>query len=156
MKGEASEDQDYKLALLLLQTRDAMQRLREKELSQYDVSTRQSSVLFSIQALGDRARPTELAYRMFREYHTIDVILKRMEKDGLVTKVKDQHGKNSVRIARTVKGKRIYQQSTKRESLHQVMSCLSDIEREQLWTCLEKLRDAAFQGLGMHRKPPFP
>jgi len=156
MEEISSMDEDFTLLTLLLQTRDIILRFREKELSRYGILPRQSSVLFNIQALGDEARPVELAQRMFREYHTISTILNRMEKDGLVRKVKDPDRKKAVRVVLTEKGQQAYQQSIKRESIHQVVSALSAKERQQLRSCLEKLRDEALKGLGMSRKPPFP
>ena len=66
-----------------------------------------------------------------------------MEKQGLVRKVKDLDRKNLVRVVLTEKGREAYYHSTKRESIHQIMSFLSEEERQQLRHCLQTLRDKA-------------
>jgi DNA-binding MarR family transcriptional regulator len=79
-----------------------------------------------------------------------------MEKKGLITKVKDSDRKNMWRVALTEKGQNAYRQSVKRESIHAAMSSLSEKERLQLGSYLEKLRDCALTQLVRDMKPPFP
>ena len=56
----------------------------------------------------------------------------------------------------TEKGKQAYFQSLKRESLHNIMSCLSEAEREQLMPCLLRIRDKGLKEAGIEKKPLFP
>lgn len=72
-------------------------------------------------------------------------MMSRMEKQGLVTKANDLHRKNVVRVFLTDKGWQLYHQATKRESIHMVMSCLSDEEGRQLVSSLKKLRNKAIE-----------
>jgi len=78
-----------------------------------------------------------------------------MEKEGLIRKVKDLDRKNLIRVVVTEKGQRAYEQSTKREVIHRIMSSLSEEERQQLSSCLQKLRSKALAEFDMER-PPFP
>lgn len=135
-----SEDEDYSLWVLLHQTTDTVSRDREKELNQYGIPIRQVATLSIINAIGGRATPTEIARLLFRRPHTVSSILKRMEKDGLVTKTHDSERRNVVRVALTEKGRQAYHDSIKRDSIHNVMSCLTAEERQQLRSCLEKLQ----------------
>ena len=72
--------------------------------------------------------------------------------------------KNLVRVSMTEKGKQAYEQSTKRKSIHKVMSVLSEQERQQLLASLEKLRNRALKEIRVEHKPdacqfflyPFP
>ncbi len=79
----------------------------------------------------------------------ISYILNRMERDGLLRKAKDLDRKNMIRVSLTEKGKQAYYLSTKRESIRQAISALSEEEYQQLWPCLEKLRSKSFGTLGM-------
>ena len=150
------EDRDYRLLKLITHTGDAVFRARKNELNEYGLSPRQAAVVVAIQAIGEKATSAEIARWLYREHHTVSGILNRMEKDGLVKKVRNRGGKKLTRIVLTEKGRQAYNQSSKIEALHEIMSFISDEERQQLKACLEKIRDAAFKKIGMNHKPPFP
>jgi DNA-binding MarR family transcriptional regulator len=157
MKDFPSVDEDYKLWVLLNQATDAALRARQKELDRYGISVAQATVFFVIQAIGEKATPAEITRWLLRESHTVTELLNRMEKEGLVTKTKDLERKNMVRVSITEKGRQAYEQSTKRKSIHKVMSSLSQEERQQLRSYLERLRNKALGDLTAERtKPPFP
>ncbi|MFQ5996469.1 MAG: MarR family winged helix-turn-helix transcriptional regulator [Dehalococcoidales bacterium] len=155
MRRFPSEDQDYELWWLILHVRRAMRKLRAKELFQYGITPEEAAVLFVVQAIGDKATPAEIARYLLREPHTISGLLSRMVGDGLVRKTKDLARKNRVRVLLTDKGRKAYKQSTKRESVHRVMSCLSEEERQQLRAPLGKLCQKALEELGTDRQLPF-
>jgi DNA-binding MarR family transcriptional regulator len=156
MKDFPSVDEDYKLWVLLSQAADATLRARQKELDRYGISAAEATVLFVIQAIGERATPAVITRWLLREPHTVTELLNRMEKKGLVTKTKDLERKNLVRVSITEKGRQAYQQSTKRKSIHKVLSSLSQEERQQLMASLAKLRNKALKELRVEHKPPFP
>ena len=156
VKNFSSSDKDYNLWTLLGLTRDAIQRARQKELAQYNISSRQSAVLFIVRAIGDKATPAEISRWLFRESHSISDLLSRMERQGLVRKVKDLDRKNQVRIELTQKGHEVYQQSYKRESIHRILSFLSEEQRKQLGSSLQTLRDKALEEIGVEYEMPFP
>jgi DNA-binding MarR family transcriptional regulator len=133
-----------------------MSKAREKELGKLGVSCIQAAVLFNLQAIGDAATPAELSRRLVREPHTISGLLSRMEKQGLIRKAKDLPRKNMVRIEMTDKGKEIYDKSTQRLAMHEIMSILPENEKKELWTYLEKLRTRALKTLGKGYELPFP
>jgi len=143
-------DQDYRLWVLLNQVRDAVLKARQKELVQYNISATQAATLLVIEAIGAKATATEISRRLFREPHSVAGaagILSRMEKKGLVRRLKDLDRKNLRRVVLTEKGREAYYQSTKRESIRQIMSSLSEEERQQLTSSLETLRDKALRFL---------
>src|SRR4030042_5989847 len=118
MNSMLSTDQDYNLWVLLRQTRDAMVKARGRELEKYGISSIQAAVLFTIQAIGAEATPAEISRRLVREPHSVSGLLNRMEKQGLITRVKDLPKRNMVRVVMTNKGREAYEQSTKRLSMH--------------------------------------
>lgn len=148
-------DGNYKLWVLLAQTREAMLKSRQKELGRYNISPRQSAVLLFLQVAGDKVTPAEISRGLFRESHTISEILSRMEKQGLLKRVKDLSRKNLVRVELTEQGREACNRSAKRESIHKILSVLSSEERQQLELYLRRLRDKALQ-LIQKKKPLFP
>jgi len=153
MSDSLLRDDDYNMWVLLYRTMEAIYKARQKELSQYGTSVNQAAVLFTVLAVGDKANPAEIARWLFREPHSVSELLSRMEKDGFVKKVKNFDRKNLVRITLTEKGKHAFDHSNKRESIHKIMSVLSEKKRRQLRSGLMALRDKALEELGM---PPMP
>lgn len=156
MKYFTDKDEDFELWILLRQTKDAIEVARENELRPYGMSMIQAGVLFTVQAIGYRATPAEISRWLFRKQHSVSGLLKRMEKAGLIRRVKDLDKKNLVRITMTAKGRQAYAQAFKRESIHRIMSSLSKTGRKQLRSYLEALLDSALKESGAGFKPPFP
>lgn len=151
-----TEDKGYELWVLLAQTREAMYKARQKELRRYNLSPRQSAVLFIIQAIGDKVTPAEISRWLLRESHSVSEIISRMEKQGLLKKVRDLDRKNLVRIELTEKGSEAYNQAIKRDSIHTIMSALSDEKRRQFSTMLKTIRDRALKESGKELRTLFP
>jgi len=129
-------------------------KVRDRELSQYGVTVTQSSVLYMIKALGDRANPGNIARVLFREPTTISNTLIRMEKDGLIKRSQNPRRKSQVRISLTKEGERAYQRSTNRESIKRIMSQLSAGKNQQIRKLLGELRAAAMADLGLSPQNP--
>lgn len=156
MPNNSSEDRDYNLWVLLHQTRDATYNAREKELRQYGISLMEAAVLFIIQAIGDEATPAEISRWLFRKQHSVTALLVRMEKRGLVKKTRDLARKNMVRVTITEKGTQAYSNSANRDSIHKIMSTLSEEEHGQLSASLLKVRDVALKEIKIDYELPFP
>ena len=151
MKDTPSVDLNY-LWMMLHQARDAIFKLREKELRKFGISTPQAEILFTIESIGHRPTPTEISRHVLREFHSVSSILSRMEKQGLVKKVNDLDRKNLVRVCLTDKGRQVYHEAVKRETIVKILSCLSETEGQQLASSLKKLRDEALKDLGIEER----
>lgn len=149
-------DVDYSLWWLIVHMRRAMYKARAKELFQYGITPEEAAVLFIVKAIGRQATPAEISRWLLREPHSTSGLINRMEKKRLIRKVKDLKRKNMVRVAITEKGQQSYTQSSKRGSVHRIMSALDGDECQQMWKYVRKLRDKAFEEIGVVRKPPFP
>jgi DNA-binding MarR family transcriptional regulator len=68
-----------------------------------------------------------------------------MEKQGLIKRIKDPGNHKRVKIISTDKGDKAYYRSIERESIHNMFSCLSKEEQQQLTTCLVKIVEAALK-----------
>ena len=157
MQDLSNVDEDYSLWVLLNQAKDTMFAAREEELRQYGTSPMHAAVLFIMQAIGGDATPAKIAQWLLRSPNTASDLLDRMERAGLVRKARDPDRKNVVRVTITEKGRQAYDDSTKLESIHRIMSCLSKEERQQLRPILYKLRDEALKPAVVRtRRVPFP
>jgi DNA-binding MarR family transcriptional regulator len=149
-------NEEYKLIWLVVQAERAATKFRAKELLEYGMSGEEAAILFVAQAAGRKATPAEISRWTLREAHSISALLMRMEKKGLIRKIKDLEKKNQVRVVLTKKGKQAHTKSSKRSSVNKMLDGFSKTERGQFIKYLKKLRDAALEGIGEKRKPPFP
>ena len=149
-------DKDFELWVLIHQTRDAIFKLRENELRQHGITTMEAGVLFLIHLIGYKTTPAEISRWIFREPHTVSVLLNRMEKKGLIKKTKNLDRRNLVRISLTEKGKQAYNNTLKRESIRNTIATLSEEERQQLYSYMQKLRDKALNDIRAGYRLPFP
>jgi DNA-binding MarR family transcriptional regulator len=155
MKESISHDEALRLWVLLGQTRDLIRNAIRKELAQYNVTSRQAGVLMVIQANEGKITPAEISRQLFREPHTISAVLKRMEKQRLLTRNKDLSKKNLIRVALTEEGRDICSRTSNRKSIHKIFSCLSAEEVKQLSSCLERLKRRGMREVGMKRDTFF-
>ena len=144
-------DLDWHIWLLMSRARDSALELRKRELSQYDITTMNAAVLFILDTIGKRITITDLARNLFRKHHTMSTLVTRMEKQALVKKVKGP--RNIVWVSITNKGRQVYQQSIKRESISRAFSDLNEDELNQLAVSLEKIIDRTFVELRLERDP---
>jgi DNA-binding MarR family transcriptional regulator len=126
---------------VLAHTYRLMGRLWNKELSGYDFSREQALNLMIIKCLGDNATPYRVSRFQAQEHNTVSDMLNRMGKQGLITKIRESHGKSRVKVKLTELGERAYSQSLRRDVLYRIMSILSESELQQLLSTLSKLRD---------------
>ena len=149
MTDYSSASQEYKLWVLLHQTKDAIHKAREKELKKYGLTPIKVAALFAIQEIGHKATPAEVARWLFRKSHSVSGLINRMAKEGLVMKTRDLDRKNLVRLALTEKGQQAYYQSRENRSINRILASLSEEEQQKLGLLLEKLRKKAHTDLGI-------
>ncbi len=147
------DDPDLMLWVLLDQTRDVVSRARELELDQYKLSRVQSKVLFTLLSENRDLTISEVSNAIIREPNSVLSLVNRMEKLGLVKKVRHTDS-DKVQIVLTEKGRKLYTKAT-RLSIEMIFSVLSEEEKQQLDSCLKKVRSKARELLGLDYKPPF-
>lgn len=145
-------DEDHDLWVLLAHTRYAIYRAREKELQRYKISPEQAGVLFIVQALGNRATPSEISRFILRQPHTVSALIERMAGKGLVQKFHDLDRKNLVRVSLTEKGRKAYEITTRRSSIHGIMGILGEHERNRLRELLGKIHLHARKESGLDQE----
>ncbi len=156
MKAKASAGRENELWTLLNQAQHAAIRASETELRQLGVPQMHAEVLMIVKSEDRPVTPAEISRSLFREPHTISGLLTRMEKQGLVKRVRDLQRKNMVRIAITDKGERAYRKLSEVNAIRSIMSSLSSREQEGLKDILMKLRRRALEELRMRQPLPYP
>jgi DNA-binding MarR family transcriptional regulator len=126
---------------LIGKTRQILLRARKKELDAYNVTPRQAHVLTCIYELGEKADLSALAEKTERNMNTLSINMTKMEQDGLVKKIRDTPKSTKLRFELTERGYYIYQNVRKVKSAKTIMSALTEEERQQLITLLEKIVD---------------
>jgi DNA-binding MarR family transcriptional regulator len=147
-------DQPTGLWMMLRRTGRLIAKSRQRELAKYDISDDASAVLFTVSLLGRQAIPATISKYLFLERHSVSQLLTRMEKDGLIRRVKDLDRKNYVRIELTAKGHDSFIKSSKQRSTKPIISVLTEEEQQQAWSYLVRLRDRAIKKLEI-RSPLF-
>jgi DNA-binding MarR family transcriptional regulator len=125
--------------ILISRVRDLMLDIRQTELAPYDVSPRQAYILEILFKLGHKATLTQLAKYNEREANTISVQMTKMEKEGLVRKVRKSSKSTLLIYELTQKGLDTYQQTKKQTSEKAIMSALSGEERQEFMALLNKI-----------------
>jgi len=148
MEDKQLVNESFMLWVLIAQTADAIRRARHIEYTRFGISTERRAILFAILSNGGRATPVDITHHLFRELHSVTEMLKRMERDGLIERVKGS-GKSKVEVTVTEKGLEIFNQSLSNEADTRIFSILTKKERELLESCLLKLRSQALADLGM-------
>ena len=155
MKKSIHVDNKYRLAWLIFRVRTLLYRTRDKELTSYDVKPRQAAVLIVASAIGDKATPAEISRWLLREPHTVSGILDRMEKKGLVKRVKDLERKNMIRVTLTEKGHKAHRAIRRKGVYHKILGVLTEEEQGQLASLLTKIQEKAVK-VSDFKIPPFP
>jgi len=140
-------DKDQELWTVLYHTSHIITKARQKELRHYNISGNHSFILWAAQLLGERAIPSQISRMMFQGRSAVSGILKRMEKEGLVERLRSLKRKNTLRVVITEKGYDLYGKASKRESIHRVFSPLSEEEHQQLTLLLQKVQNSAIDEL---------
>ena len=131
-------------------------KLRNMEMNKHGILPVQAYMLFIIQAMGNETTPAELSRFAYQQRNSVSDILKRMEKQGLITKEKTSKGNGRIQVKMTEKGKKLLQLSKQREHLHNIMSVLNEEKRRQLESLLGSLRDRAIEELSVYHKTVLP
>jgi DNA-binding MarR family transcriptional regulator len=112
---------------------------RQQELSSYKIPVRQLYVLRIIRTLGQNATLSEVAKQVERETNVISKQAMRMEKDGLIRRIKNTPKSNILKFELTEKGLEIAKMSLESKSLKKLFSSLSVEERCQIESILNKI-----------------
>lgn len=149
-------DTNYLLWRLLLQTRNAMMKARDRELAKYDFTRRQAAILQIAQAMGGDVSACRIARWLILEPHSLVKVLNKMEKNGLVKRSIKKGVRKESKIRLTEKGIEAYEKVRLLSSINTILSVLSERQFDELWTIMKLLRGKAMQEVGIKAPLPFP
>jgi DNA-binding MarR family transcriptional regulator len=158
VKATVNSEADVIHALwqLLRRTARAVDKARQRELNRYGISEEQAAVLFTVRRRGRDVTPSMIARELLLEYHSVAEQLVRMEKDGLIRRVRYLDGKSNLQVEMTTKGREYFRKSARRRSTTAIFSALTDEERHQLWALLAKVRDETVRRLDISPTDIYP
>lgn len=133
--------------LTLHQTYDSIEKCKDDAFSVVSLPYQQFVVIGAIKHIGDTATPTGIANWLDRNRNSITLIIDRMEKDGLVKRVRDLKDRRRLRLVITAKGEEKRKQALKpaREISEKLLSVLSPEELTTFTILLRKVREATFE-----------
>jgi len=141
-------DDFFVLWILVAQAKDAVSKARHRDLARLNINKERRAILWSIQNDGGKSTPVKIARQLFRELNSVSEMLKRMEKEGLVTR-SERAGKSSIVVKLTKKGEEVYNQSRHNEVDKRIFSVLPKKRRERLALDLWAIRNQALHELGI-------
>jgi MarR family transcriptional regulator, organic hydroperoxide resistance regulator len=141
MKYYTPSNQDLSLWWALRRTHEGIHNIRKMEVNPYKISTVETGVLLIIHLSRNTITPIEIARQLLKDTHSITQLLVRMEKRGLIKRVKDLPRKNMIRVVMTPKGNVAFKQTNATTTIPKIMSVLTPDEKKQLEVLLYKLRE---------------
>jgi DNA-binding MarR family transcriptional regulator len=137
---------------LFYRTTRLVGKVRERELKKLDIRADAAVVLFTLIRQGRTATAASVARELFLEPHSVSEQFTRMQKKGLIRRVKDPENKRHVLLEITQKGYDVYFKSAEQLSTRSVLSALSKFEQKELWAILVKMREKALKLSEMETK----
>jgi len=138
-----SKDSSFYSRYLIGKARHVMHKARQKELAPYHLSPQQVQILFNLYIL-HKTTLAELARYSNRGINTLSDQMTMLEKGGLVKKVRETPKSTLLSFELTEKGLNTYNHTNERKKADkEIMSVLSEEERQQLISLLKKVIDKA-------------
>jgi DNA-binding MarR family transcriptional regulator len=139
------------LLAMFRQTHDAILKIRQKELRAFDITPEQMGALAAIRAIGPVATAAQLSKWLFRNPDSMTVLLRRLEKKGLIEKTPDTRRKNIMRLKLTKTGEKAFHSASGADQANTILDKLPARKKAQLWAILDKLRSRALETLEMDK-----
>lgn len=141
-------DEFFVLWLLIAQAKDAVSKARHRDLERFNINKERRAILWSVQNDGGKSTPVKIARQLFKELNSVSEMLKRMERQSLIT-ISRRSGKSSSIVKLTRKGEEIFNQSRHNEVDKRIFSVLPKKRRERLASDLWTIRNQALRELGI-------
>jgi DNA-binding MarR family transcriptional regulator/transposase len=142
----------YKLWQLFCYTYRVVDSISRAVFRKYGLSPSTVAILSILYQTGQHFKPIDLAVICKRKPNTITAILNRLEKQGLLQKIKDTYRQNAKRVSLTEKGKSVFLNVMSKNGYYEVFAALSEEKRHQFTDCLYDL----LEHFGVNRPPPEP
>lgn len=132
---------------------DLICKARSVELRKLGITAEQSKILRVLMVEKGTSTITEISDMTLKRHNTISLIIKRMEKTGLVKREKI-YSSNRYQITVTEKGIRLFE-TMPLNSIDMIFSALSSDEKKTFMSLLDKLDQQTRHILGLDYVPPL-
>jgi DNA-binding MarR family transcriptional regulator len=139
MENQDLLDLNFKIWILIGDLHHKMVLVRQKELDEYNVSTRQLRILRLIESLGPEARLSKIAKTVQRKIDVISRQAVMMEKDGLIKRIRDKPKSRLLRLELTEKGQELLNNIHRSKGMNEVLSVLTEKERQGVYSALNRV-----------------
>ena len=133
--------------LLIIKTSLSIRKSEEFLFLNGKVTSQQMTVLMAIKSLPDPVTQIDVATYLDQGAAGVSHIINRMVENNLVERIIEANNRRSVRLVITRKGEKLFKNAGKK--LHklsrEIMSSLSEDEKDTLIKLLEKVRDKTFE-----------
>jgi DNA-binding MarR family transcriptional regulator len=147
-------DPEVNLYILLDQTDGIVTNAVELEVKHLRITQPQVKILTILSRQGTPVTLEELSSWTLKEFNSVSTLINRMEKKGLVKKIKKNEELKTY-VTLTEKGSKLYHKGVTERSIHLIFDKLSEEEKKQLKDLLKKVRNTTRELLGLDYKPPF-
>ena len=139
----------HKLWILLDQTYFAASKCQEAIFASAGLTLQQYRLLMVVECARGPVTPTDVARWLDRNTNSISLLIDRMERFDLITRVRDLKDRRAQRLVITTKGEKLYKQATKGglELMEKMQHCCTEEEFQTLTRLLNKLRESALKEL---------
>jgi len=136
---------------LIHQTYDSFFRCEESTFSKFRITAKQQATLSAIHHLDDPVTLKDLGECFDKDAASITFIIDRMEKEGLVSRVRDLKDRRSLRVVLTPKGKNLLKitEEQKYKLSKEIMRVLSDEELSAFIDSIEKIQEKTYEYRGV-------
>ena len=135
--------------LLCRQCYDLVSKCEEKVFAKLRLTPQRHAVLIAIKYIDEPVHPADVADWLDRNPNNISTMVDRMEKDGLVERIRDMKDRRAVRLVLTEKGNKLLDQANALgwKLMQEILSSLSAEELQAHIKILERVRESAFKYL---------
>jgi DNA-binding MarR family transcriptional regulator len=135
--------------LLIHQSHNLMTRSENAVFAKLGLSTRKHSVLLAINNMPSPVTVTDVARWLDRNANGISMLVDRMVKDGLVSRVRDMPDHRAVRLVITGKGEECIEEANRLtwQLFQSIFSEISQADLRKMSSLLEKVRFRALDFL---------
>lgn len=152
-KNARTMSNDYDIWGKVTEVNKLVGKARSIELSAINLTPEQSHILRILMYNGGTSTINEIADISLRTHNTVSILIKRMEKMGLVYKEKKESSKQYL-ISITEKGSVLFN-TMPINSIEMIFSALSEEEKQIFSSYLDKLEEEARHILGLDYIPPL-
>lgn len=152
-KNARTMSDDYDIWGKVTEVNKLIGKARSIELSSINLTPEQSHILRILMLNGGTSTINEIADLTLRTHNTVSILVKRMEKSGLIYREKKESSKQYL-ISISEKGSELFK-TMPIDSIEMVFSALSEEEKELFSEYLDQLEQKARHILGLDYIPPL-